>query len=184
MTTMKGGRLLAREYARVLDRLAPAERTEIQSYFRGLGDLLGLEKDLRTFFNHPAIPDAEKMRFLESITPRHFGPVVGRVLGDIIKRRISVLFTAIADEMVRLSDEALHIRPVLVTSAQPLVEPQREELTEKLQTYLSGRVKMRFAVDASLLAGFSIQTEDTVLDNSIRTDLEHIRRKLKTVSST
>ena len=93
-------------------------------------------------------------------------------------------FTAIADEMERLSDEAQHIRPVLVTSASPLAEPQRETLTERLQSQLSGRVKMRFAVDGSLMAGFSIQTDDMVLDNSIRTDLEHIRRKLMTVSST
>ena len=184
MTTIKGGRPLAREYARVLDRLAPADRAEIQSYFRGLGDAMSRAEDLRFFFNHPAIPNADKTRSLESITPRHFSPVVGRVLGDIIKRRMTVLFTAIADEMERLSDEAHHIHPVLVTSASPLTEPQRQALTERMQAYCAGRVKMRFAVDGSLMAGYSIQTDDTVLDNSIRTDLEHIRRKLMTVSST
>jgi F-type H+-transporting ATPase subunit delta len=184
MTTMKGGRLLAREYARVLDRLAPADRAEIQSYFRVLGDSMERVEELRVFFNHPAIPDTEKTRSLESITPRHFSPVVGRVLGDIIKRRMTALFTAIADEMERLSDEAHHIHPVLVTSASPLTEPQREALTGRLQVYCAGVVKMRFAVDGSLMGGFSIQTDDMVLDNSIRTDLEHIRRKLMTVSST
>jgi F-type H+-transporting ATPase subunit delta len=184
MTTMKGGRLLAREYARVLDRIAPADRAEMQSFFRVLGNVMEREEDLRVFFNHPAVPDAEKTRSLESITPRHFSPVAGRVIGDIIKRRMTVLFTAIADEMERLSDEAQHIHPVLVTSASPLSEQQRDTLTGRLQAQLSGRVKMRFAVDGSLMAGFSIKMDDTVLDNSMRTDLEHIRRKLMTVSST
>jgi len=184
MMAMKTRGVFAREYARVLDRLAPDERAAIQSHFRRLGDSMEQAGDLKNFFNHPAIPDSEKLRSLESTAPLRFSPVVGRVLGDIVKRRKTFLFAAIADEMERLSDEAHHIHPVLVTSASPLTEPQRQALTERMQAYCAGRVKMRFAVDGSLMAGYSIQTDDTVLDNSIRTDLEHIRRKLMTVSST
>ena len=181
---MRAISLFAREYARVLDRLAPAERAAIQSYFRVLGDSMERAGDLKNFFNHPAIPDAEKLRSLESIAPQRFSPVVGRVLGDIIKRRMTFLFTAIADEMERLSDEVQNIHQVVVTSATALPEGLRRKLTERMNVYLAGGVKMRFAVDGRLLAGFRIKIGDTVIDNSMRTELEHIRRKLMMVSST
>jgi len=181
---MKNERTFAREYARVLDRLAPDERAAIQSYFRRLGNSMERAGNLRDFFNHPAIPDSEKLRSLELTAPQRFSPVVGRVLGDIIKRRMTFLFTAIADEMERLSDGARHIHSVLVTSAAALTEDLRMKLTERMKAYLAGEVKMRFAVDGALLAGFCITIGDTVIDNSMRTELEHIRQKLMTVSST
>lgn len=184
MKAMKTRSAFAREYARVLDRLAPDERAAIQSYFRRLGGSMEQAGDLRDFFNHPAIPGSEKLRSLESTTPLRFSPVVWRVLGDIIKRRKTFLFTAIADEMERLSDEALHIHPVLVRSAAALPENIRKKLTEQIKAYCTGEVKMQFAVDASLMAGFCITIGGTVIDNSMRTELEHIRQKLLTVSST
>jgi ATP synthase F1 delta subunit len=184
MMAMKTRGVFAREYARVLDRLAPDERAAIQSHFRRLGDSMEQAGDLKNFFNHPAIPDSEKLRSLESTAPLRFSPVVGRVLGDIVKRRKTFLFAAIADEMERLSDEALHIHPVLVTSAAVLPENLRKELAERMKTYCAGEVKMQFAVDNALMAGFCITIGGTVIDNSTRTELEHIRQKLLTVSST
>jgi F-type H+-transporting ATPase subunit delta len=181
---MRALSLFAREYARVLDRLATAERAALQSYFRGLGDSMERAGNVKTFFNHPAVPDAEKLRSLESIAPQRFSPVVGRVLGDIIKRRMTFLFGAIADEMERLLEETSRIHTVVVTSAAALPEDLRNQLTERMKAYLAGGVKMQFAADGRLLAGFRIQIGDTVIDNSMRTKLEHIRRKLMAVSST
>jgi F0F1-type ATP synthase delta subunit len=147
MRAMKTRSAYAREYARVLDRLAPDERAAIQSHFRRLGDSIEQAGDVRDFFNHPAIPVSEKLRSLESTAPVRFSPVVGRVLGDIIKRRMTFLFTAIADEMERLSDEARHIHQVLVTSATELPENLRKELAERMKAYCAGEVKMQFAVE-------------------------------------
>jgi ATP synthase F1 delta subunit len=183
MTAMNT-RLFAREYARVLDGFAADEREAVRSYFRTLCTAAERASGLKSFLDHPAIPDADKTRFLASIAPRRFSPVVGRILGDIIKRRMTFLFSDIAEEMQRLSDESNNIHSVVVTSAAPLPERQRRTLIERLQTSLAGKVKVAFAVDRTLLAGFSIKTGGSVMDNSIQTDLEHIRRKLLTVSST
>jgi F-type H+-transporting ATPase subunit delta len=178
---MKSGGPFAREYARVLDDLAPAEREAVQSYFRRLGDSLG---QIKNFLDHPVIPDSEKLRSLEAIAPQRFSPLMERILGDIIKRKKTFLFAAIADEMERRSDEAQNIHSVVVTSGAELAEHLRTTLTEQLKRYCAGGVKVRFAVDSALIAGFCIKIGDTVIDNSIMTDLEHIRRELMTVAST
>jgi F-type H+-transporting ATPase subunit delta len=184
MTAMNAGKPFAREYARVLDALPAEEKEAVRSYFRGLHDQAERENDLGNFLDHPAISVAEKLKFIESTAPRRFSTVVGRVLADILRRRMTFLFPSIADEMQRLSDEAAGIHKVEVRSASPLSDPQRSELTARLKEYCGGSVEVRFAVDGSLAAGISIQTGDTVLDNSLRTDFAKIRRQLMAVSST
>jgi F-type H+-transporting ATPase subunit delta len=184
MTEMKAGRMMAREYARVLSSLSAEEREAVKAYFRSLHDPADGPENLKNFLDHPAISAAEKLGSLESMEPRRFSPLVGRVIADIIKRRMTFLFSEIAEEMQRLSDEADNVHQVAVTSAAPLNEPQRQTLAAMMQLYSGGSVTMRFKVDGSLLAGFSIQTGDTVLDNSVRTDLENIRRRLMAVSLT
>ncbi|MBN2188160.1 MAG: ATP synthase F1 subunit delta [Chitinispirillaceae bacterium] len=184
MTTMKSAGLLAREYARSLDALFSDERSAVMAHLRALHEKTANEAGFQIFLEHPAITADEKLASLESMAPRRFSPLVDRVVADVIRRRMTFLFSAIAEEMQRLSDRAAGVHPVEVTSAAPLSGQQRTMLTESLKAYCGGNVRVHFAEDPSLMAGFSIRTADTVLDNSIRTGLGHIRRRLEAVSST
>ncbi len=112
--------LFAREYARLFDRLAPGERQGVQEYLSELG-VSALRLDgLRNFLDHPAIPNEDKLRALEAAAPGKFTPLVWRVMGDILKRRMTVIFPLIAEEMERLTEEANNIHVVGIASAQPL----------------------------------------------------------------
>ena len=178
------GSLFAREYARVLDRLAPEERAAVQSWFSEVGKSEAEIAELKNFLNHPAISLEDKLRSLEAAAGSTFSPMVWRVVGDILKRRMTILFSSIAEEMARLADEARNIHSVFVTSASLLSEALQKELSDRLAGYLAGGVKVHYAVDPSLLSGLLVRIGDTVIDNSIRTDLEHLRRKFSAVSST
>jgi len=184
MTAMKSAGLLAREYARALDALSSDERNTVMAHLHALHEKARRETGFRTFLDHPAIAAGEKLVFLESMTPRGFSPVAGRVVADVVRRRMTFLFSLIAEEMQRRSDEASNVHQVSVTSAAPLTAQQRTALTAGLEAYCGGRVRARFVTDPSLMAGLSIRAGDTVLDNSLRTGLEHIRRRLAAVSLT
>ena len=182
--TMQAPRVFAREYARVLYALAVDEREDVQRFFRALAGAAAQAPHLTRFLDHPVVTGAEKLKLLASIAPRGWSPVVERVIADVVRRRMTHLFADIADEIRRLSDKADRVHPVTVTSASPLSGQQQRALVERLQAYFSGKVKPAFMVDATLVAGFSLRSGDTVLDNSLKTDLEHIRRRLTAVSST
>jgi F-type H+-transporting ATPase subunit delta len=176
--------VVAREYARVLSRVASGEAGEIQVFFREQGANTAVVDDFRNFLNHPAITVEEKLDRFIALSRKPLGPVVVRVLADILRRRQSHLFTAIADEMEVLADVARNIRTVLITSAQPLSDGMQKVLIDKLAAYTRGGVKARFSVDESLLSGLLIKIDDMIIDNSMKTDLERLRRELMAVSST
>jgi F-type H+-transporting ATPase subunit delta len=176
--------IYAREYARLFDRLAPDERTAVQDYLANLGESVVQLGELGNFLDHPAIATADKLKALEAAAPGQFTPVVWRVIGDILKRRMAVIFPSIAEEMERLTEEAHHVHAVGITSAQPLSEAEKDALVEKLTAHLGGSVKPSYVVDPSQLAGLQIKIGDTIIDNTVKTDLEHLRSKLMTISST
>jgi F-type H+-transporting ATPase subunit delta len=86
--------------------------------------------------------------------------------------------------MQRLSEEEQYIHEVGITSAQPLSAARQDALVEKLTAYLGGTIKPLFSVDPSLLGGMLIKIGDMIMDNTIKTDLDHLRSKLTTISST
>jgi F-type H+-transporting ATPase subunit delta len=175
---------VAREYARLLLRYEPDECAAIKSFFGEIGRAMADEPRLGSFLCHPAIPQEEKLRVLTSMAGAPPGPLVVRMLGDLVKRRIIGLFGAIAEEMDVLADEARNIVAVSVTSAAVLTDALRTALTEKLAAYTGSKVKVGFSVDPAVLSGFLIRIGDRLIDNTIKTDLEHIHQKLIAASST
>ena len=176
--------IYAKEYARLFDRLAPEERTAVQAFLRQLGEAAIELNSLRGFLAHPAIPTDDKLKALEAVAPGTYSPIVWRVLGDILKRRMAAIFPEIAEEMERLTEERNHVHTVGITSAQPLSGAEQAHLVEKLAARLGGTVKPVFTVDPTQLAGLLVKIGDTIIDNTIKTDLEHLRLKLMTISST
>jgi F-type H+-transporting ATPase subunit delta len=177
-------RYVAREYARLLLRYEPDECASIKSFFAEIGRASKAEPRLASFLCHPAIPREEKLRVLASLAKAPPGPLVVRMLGDLVKRRIIGLFGAIAEEMDVLADEARNIAAVSVTSAAALPDALRTALAGKLAAYTGSNVKIDFSVDPALISGLLVRIGDRLIDNTIKTDLEHIRSKLIAVSST
>jgi F-type H+-transporting ATPase subunit delta len=177
-------RYVAREYARLLLRHAPGECASIKEFFAEIGRASAAEPRLASFLCHPAIPRDDKLRVLTSMAKMPPGPLVVRMLTDLVKRRITGLFGAIVEEMDTLADEARNIVAVSVTSASALPDTVRTALAGKLAAYTGGTVKIDYLVDPTLLAGLLIRIGDRLIDNTIKTDLEHIRQKLLAASST
>jgi F-type H+-transporting ATPase subunit delta len=177
-------RYVAREYARLLLRHAPNESASIKAFFGEIDKAMAEEPRLASLLCHPAIPKEDKLRVLLSLAKRPPGPLVERMLGDLVKRRIIRLFGAIVEEMVLLADEARNISVVSVKSAAALSDALRAAITDKLAAYTGGGVKVDFSIEPALVSGLVVRIGDTIIDNTIRTDLEHIRQKLLAVSST
>ena len=176
--------LVAREYARVLARFAEAEYPGLRSFLRSLDTAMRAEPSIRHFLNHPAIAKDEKVRCLLKAASGTPPPIMERVFLDLITRGATGLFGAIADEMDRFDAEKHNIRTVEVESAWPLASTEQEALTAKLSSYVGGKVTVSYAVNDGLISGMQIKIGDTIIDNTLKTDLEHIRQELMAASLT
>jgi F-type H+-transporting ATPase subunit delta len=84
----------------------------------------------------------------------------------------------IADEYAALADQAADRVRVTATAAVELTEEERARLAEGLRGRLGKQVVLTTAVDPAILGGLVVQTGDQVIDASVATRLQQLRRRL------
>lgn len=70
------------------------------------------------------------------------------------------------------------ITKVTVVSPTLLSEKAQKELAKKLETSLDQKVELVNQEDESLIAGLVLRTKDTLLDGSLKSHLETLKRQL------
>ena len=66
-----------------------------------------------------------------------------------------------------------------MTSAHPLTDEQRRQLSETLGTYARKRVTVRERLDPAILGGLVVKIGSRQLDTSLRTKLNSLKFALK-----
>jgi F-type H+-transporting ATPase subunit delta len=85
---------------------------------------------------------------------------------------------AIIDEYTRLADEASgRVRATAVT-AIPLPRADADKLGQDLSRRLGRTVRLEVRVDTSIIGGLVLQIGDRVVDGSVATRLQQLRRSL------
>jgi F-type H+-transporting ATPase subunit delta len=92
-------------------------------------------------------------------------------------RRISSLSDVI-DTFELIVDERLGYARAEVSSASELSDPLRSSLNAELERLTGKRIRMRFAVDESLIGGVVARIGSTVYDGSVRGRLASLERRL------
>ena len=162
------------EAAMERDMLSPVYE-EVQS----LQTILMENADLVQFLNHPQIIKEEKKKVVETI---FFGKLSEGLLGFLV----TVIEKGRQNDMIPICDYFTDrvkaykkIGVVKVTSALPLSEDQKKRVEDRLlETTGFVSLETEYAVDESLLGGLVIRIGDRVVDSSIKTRLEEIRRGL------
>ena len=170
---------IAQVYARSLYEVAQ-DRGELDQVREQLGqfaDALEESRELATFFFSPYFSTEEKKdglhravsgaldsvrNFLELLVENHRMPVIFRV------RR----------EFDRLWEEAHRLLPVEITSAVKLDESVAARIGEEIGRQTGRRVELKSTVDPDVIGGIVLRVGNSILDASIRTRLENLRKQV------
>ena len=158
------------------------EKNVLSQWYEEIGALrtIFLENpDLAQFLNHPQIIKEEKKKVVEAIFS-------GKLSDGLLGFLVTVIEKGRQNDMIPICDYFTDrvkaykkIGVVKVTSALPLSEDQKKRVEERLlETTGFVSLETEYAVDESLLGGLVIRIGDRVVDSSIKTRLEEIRRDL------
>ena len=112
-----------------------------------------------------------------SSVPQPFEEDLGRLVLLLKRNRRTDCLKFILHDFIRLYCEKERILIVRLSSAVP--SPGLEGRVESLLTEKTGcRVILESKVDPALLGGFVIELENEMLDASVRTQIDRIRRQL------
>ena len=155
----------------------------------GLADIIYKElSDLREIFKK--FPDYTKVldsyrlsrtdaeRMIDEDFKDSFHLYTKNFLKLMAKQHTLYLFGAAEREYSELFCRDNNIHTVEVTSARPLSEKMRAMLLEKLSKKYGAEVKLITKTDPKCIGGIILKADDMYIDQSVKSELEHMRRRM------
>ena len=174
---------VAVRYAESLFELVKREG-RIDEAASGLKELAGLiqrHEELRRFLVNPGVEVADKAQVLE----RLLGSAWSRDLKAFVQMVVSLGRAArlveIVDAFGELVDAERGVLRVRLRTARPLPAPLKSRLKQTLERRERCSVELIEEMVPELLGGLQVLLDDRMLDGSLRTQLDTLRQRLKSV---
>ena len=170
---------IAQVYARSLFEVAQEHDNldDVRDQIGQFADALGESRDLQTFFFSPYFSTEEKKKGLEGAL-QGADEIVENFLALLIENhRMPALFR-IRRELDRMWREVNKLLPVQVTSAVELDESVTSRIGEEIGRQTGRKVELTTNVDPDVLGGIVVRVGNSILDASIRTRLERLRKQV------
>jgi F-type H+-transporting ATPase subunit delta len=134
--------------------------------------------DLRAALTDTSVPVEKKRDVLRDIFGAHTTPEVLAVVTLIVERGLAGSLSDVARAFRELAESERGVAIAEVTTAVPLDDALRAQIAARLEASLGRPVVLRETVDGSILAGIRITVAGRVLDGSVASQLEGVRRAL------
>ncbi|HHT9153328.1 MAG TPA: ATP synthase F1 subunit delta, partial [Candidatus Hypogeohydataceae bacterium YC40] len=134
--------------------------------------------ELEKILLHPAIPRERKMRLVENLLAPHLGTLVRNFLRLIIDKRREEILEFILDGYKPVADLVGGIVRANVQTVIPLTRQRLERLRTILERLSGKKVELSTEINPAILGGVVIRMGNKVIDGSISSRLETLRRRL------
>lgn len=171
---------IAKRYARALfNSVQPAELESTREALRTFAATWTASAQLREVMANPAVPLGERVAVMKEVAK---AVKAGERLANfpellVTKGRINAL-PQIAVAFSRMVDEVKKLVALEITSAFPMEEAERAEISAKVQKDFGSLATISWHVNRDLIGGLTVKNGDKLLDGSIQGSLERVRNLL------
>lgn len=171
---------IATRYANALMELATEKNVlkqvadDMELVFNGIAN----SKELRTILKSPIVKTEKKEAILNDIFKSKIGDVSVNFIQFVVKKNRENLIYDILKRFKELYYLKINHVEAKVISSVELTEQQKNKLQNSLEQYTQKDVTPIFSIDDSIIGGFVVKINDTVLDASIKQQLNKLRKKL------
>lgn len=166
----------ARRYARAIFELAHDEGN-VEAWGRRLAQVREVLSDpeVARVLTNPTIATEQRMALVSDLFDGGEATNLAKLLIESDRVRD---VEAIDEEFQRLADEAAGRVRATVTTAVELSSQDRDRVAEELSRRLGKEIHLDVLVDPGILGGLKLQYGDRLVDASVATRLQQLRRRL------
>lgn len=136
-------------------------------------------RELRSVLSSPVVQQEKKRAILRDVFKKKVGDLVLGYIDMITAKGREGMLHDIMKQYFLLRDEELGIVRVAVKTSVDFSAKQEKELKKQLEAMTKKTVDITFSIDKELKGGFVARVGDTVLDGSVKRQLELLKIKLK-----
>jgi len=150
---------------------------EVMGDLKLISETIQNEIDLVDLIKNPTINKTTKKTIFEKIFKNKTSETTMNFLSLVIRKNREVYLLDIINKYYDLYNQHHNIVVAHIISAQPMGEPLKSKIKEKLNN--GGSVHVEEKIDKSLLGGFIIKTGDLQYDASVRKKINNAKRAFK-----
>lgn len=134
--------------------------------------------EFNQLLNNPLIEEKTKSSVIKELFESNVNFITYKFLQLLSKKRRSGFLLEMIDKYVDRMLDHQGILSCLLISSQPVEPEQRNEIKERIEEMTGKKVILSYLHDATVIGGFIVKIKDTVIDLSIKTQLEKMRHQL------
>lgn len=169
-------------YAGAFLEVVSDARLDTAAIDQQFNDFLGTwngSRELREFFENPAVPAAQKVAILDKLNAK-LGMMkqLRNLLAVLIDNGRIRNVAEVAAAYRTLMQEKMGIQPAEIVTARELSNEERDALAAEVGKLAGTRIDASFKQDQSILGGTVVRIGSTVYDGSVRGRLERLKETL------
>ena len=170
----------ALSYARALLELARDQQAHalIAQELAGLRKAIDANPSFKQFLRDPGISKEERRGVFERALKPHVNPLTASFLGVLNQHGRAGLLDEVASAYQALLDQAMGKVEVEVTVAKKLTKEQLENVRRRVSDALKTTAVINQKIDESIIGGLVLKVQDKLIDASVRTQLQTIKKRM------
>jgi len=174
------GQQSARRFAQAAFQIAQEadQLSEWRDDLTTIARALGNNEELATLLDSPQVPVETKLKVLDEVLGDGVGLLPRNLVGLLASRSAVVVVPEIVDHFEAMLDASQGVVRADVTTAVKLSADQTAQLTKTLSEVVGADVKVETRVDPAVLGGMIARVGDRVIDGSLRTKLQTMKREI------
>ena len=180
MVNKTGISLIAERYAIALFDLGEKDNRldEYDADLQKINATFSSSTDLVMFLEHPTVNIDDKKEIIDSIFKNQVSQYILNLMKLLLERNRIFIFTAIVNNFHIILNKKRNIMLARVITAVEISDEIKNRVKSKLENKFSKRVELESRINPEIIAGMIVEIGDKVLDGSIKTKLENMKRQL------
>lgn len=174
-------RKVARRYTLALYEIGQEQNAldKLKEDFLNIKKSIESSEELKLFLSTPIINAFKKESTIKELFTGKVSDITLLFLQILCRKRRENFLYDISVDFNDLLNEKRGIVIAKVKTAIQISDAEKTNLTAKLETYSGKKVEATYSVDPALKGGFIAQVDDTIIDASIRRQLELLYEQFK-----
>lgn len=168
-----------RRYAQAIFDLA-REENKLEQWSNDLTALSQVfsQPQARVFLENPKTARDKKLQFVQTVVGKRVSPQALKLAQMLVQRDRFTYATSILEAYTSMWNRLRGIEVAHVTTAIPVDAAEAKQIQTRLAALTGKQITLDLKVDPDIIGGMVAQVGDTLLDGSIRTRLQNLRKQL------
>ncbi len=135
-------------------------------------------RDLKDFLEHPLIQINDKKEIIDRVFKDYISVYTVNLIKLLIDKNRIFILSLISDHYKEHLNKKRNISTAKVITAVEIDEETRNRLKEKLENIFNEKIIIETTIDKEIIAGMIVRIGDKIIDGSIKTKLETMKKQL------